>query len=136
MKNTLKKIMASVMAITSLSIGMTGMNTSAADDIKIIDRYSGPDTVRSFDANISYHATATGNAGSTWAFFSTSDPYAYHVSINIINVNGTVYDPYYWYSDGTYISHSYSCSNLTSITCRHVATESGGEGYTDITRYV
>lgn len=97
MKNTLKKVMASVMAVTSLAIGMTGMSSSAADDVKIIDRYQGPAT----DLEFGYGAHAYAYADSTSINVGTKAQ-SPSISANV-RVIGLTYITY----NGDFLNHTY-----------------------------
>lgn len=130
MKNTLKKVMASVMAVASLAVGMTGISASAADDVKNIDRYQGPTT----DIEFGYGAHAYAYADSTTINVGTKAQNQNIVAgVQIIAVTATTYngDFLIHYHIGE-VYYNTSGTGITYVKSRHTAN-----GYTqDVSRYV
>lgn len=126
MKNTFKKITASIMAVASLAISATGVVASAADVTtpvtpEIIERYSGPTGYIPFGNG----ATAGIYRDESLIFLSTEGRYSNSiVSVELTSASyrtinegtGTIYEE----SDG-YVSHSYSGTGITHAKGSHIA---------------
>lgn len=115
MKTNMKKIVASVIAVTSLTVGMTGLSTNAT-----AAPYKAPTGYVSFGKG----ATAGINRNSTEIVLSTSCPSSHYVSVKLSSAgyttisekSGTTYDD----TDG-YISHRYTGTGIKSAKGYHKA---------------
>lgn len=126
MKNTFKKITASIMAVASLAISATGVVASAADVTtpvtpEITERYAGPTGYISFGNG----ATAGIYRDESLIFLSTDGRYSDSiVSVKLSSASfrtlsegtGTTYE-----SDDGYVSRSYTGTGITHADGWHIA---------------
>ncbi len=126
MKNTFKKITASIMAVASLAISATGVVASAADVTtpvtpEIIERYDGPTGYVSFGNGATagiYRSSTQINISTQWK--SGSTVYVKLKSTSGASISGRK-DKYGY--DG-YISLDYTGNGFTYVESYH---EAGGE---------
>ena len=122
MKTSFRKIAASMIAVASLAIGVTGVNASATDVTnpeipEIIDEYSGPMGYVSFGSG----AIAGIYRDSTQVNISTSYNSGTTVRVKLKSTSGSVAtgdQKDKWGYDG-YISGNYNGNGFTSATSYH-----------------
>lgn len=124
MKNTFKKIAASVMAVASLAVGMTGISASAYGGSKTF-------TVYTFTATASIDRTTTGGSATTNCTGSTIN-YVY-ARVTVTSSNGsTLTDNNDRKTPGS-ITASKNISSCNDASSYHVArTVTGTEGNTSM----
>ena len=134
MKNTVKKLTASIMAVAAFTMGAVGFNASAADVTtpevpEIIDEYQGPETDISFGSG----AHAYAYAESTYIYLKTTGPSNVTVKLDVATyvTLGTGLGLTYASSNGS-ITHTYYG---TGITYAHGVHTSGTDS-TNTNRYV
>lgn len=120
MKNILKKVMASVMAVTSLAIGMTGISASAADG----------------HGNVYYVNSKYGDAYNSvtttfvWVKTESTIGTVDEISAKITAWDGTLYgSKSLTYADSTSVSFSCSATGTTHASSSHsVKSYNGNTG--------
>ncbi len=119
MKNTFKKVMASVVATVTLAVGMTAMSSNAYWTTKNIYNNIG-----------NVVGTAYCSVSSTSIYATTESPYDVEVSVSIISINNANQNPYHTVTARGKKAEFYRTgSTYYQATTRHTVS---GQGSTDI----
>lgn len=139
MKNIFKKIIASIMAVSSLATGMIGMSVSATDvttfiNPEITEEYQGPETNISFGDG----AHASIYIDSTQIILSIEDVDATKVTLKLIDVYGGSVNSGLdiEYSGKTSVTYTYYGNNITGVSVIFTTTKYGITHTQQLTRYV